>query len=174
MPHRLHGTHFALSVGRTRLVAGTALLSRLPWVSTRTASFGSAWRDNKGWVAGTILCGRTEVEVFSVHLDFLNPNVRLRQVRKLVADLGPERRSVVAGDLNCLSSNRGALAALVADSSLQLVGPDDATFPSDAPRWCLDRVLSTSALRVRTARVLDDRLSDHRAVRVDFEVPEAA
>lgn len=170
LPHRLHGAHFAITVGRTHVNCGTALLSALPWVETRAATFASAWRDNKGWVAGRVLCGSADVEVFSVHLDFLNPLVRRRQVHKLLADLSVDQRAVVAGDLNSPSLRRGAMAHLTNGSELVVVGPIDPTFPADAPRWCLDRVLLTPSLSIRSGRVLDERLSDHRPVLVEFAV----
>ena len=164
MPFRVFGEHYVLHFGRSRVTAGTALLSRHPFVSTRCEAFGSAWRDNKGWAAGKVRIRGQEIEVFSVHLDFLNPIVRVRQVRRLAASLqGP---AILAGDLNSPSAGRGALAELTRISGLRLVGPEDATFPAHRPWLCLDRVLS--AREVRSARVLDDRLSDHRAVVVDF------
>lgn len=167
LPHRLHGEHLALTVGRTRWLAGTALLSARPWLRSRSAPFGCVWRDDKGWVAGTLGFDGLEVEVFSVHLDFLNPRVRRRQARRLLSQLCGQT-AVVAGDLNTPSEG-GALGELVSDR-LRLAGPPVATFPSGRPRLCLDRVLVPASVQVREVRVLDDRWSDHRAVRVDLTV----
>ncbi|MEQ1502577.1 MAG: endonuclease/exonuclease/phosphatase family protein [Myxococcota bacterium] len=173
LPHRLHRTSFELTMGRTRIACGTALLSAHPWVRARSASFGSTWRCVKGWVAGTIDADGVRVEVFSVHLDFLNPRVRRRQVAAFADELS--RTSVVAGDLNCVSADRGALADLVRRAPIRLAGPSEPTFPATAPRWRLDRVLVTPAIDVRDVRVLDVRHADHRPVVADLTVrsPEA-
>ena len=98
------GDHNPFGFGRFNLASGTALMARRELRDPISHPFAGSWRDTKGFVAATIAVpewGR-EIDVVSVHLDFLAPGVRRRQIRRMGELLaGRGRPLVVLGDLNC-------------------------------------------------------------------------
>jgi len=174
LAHALRGAH-GRSVGPIALDYGTALLSRRPLGDPSSMRFASSWRDNKGFVvAGIELPGSNGavVDVVSLHLDFLTPAVRQRQVQRLIAELrGRGRPLIVVGDFNCGLRERGTLAALVDGLALQpYSGRGQPTFPTANPRRRIDWILVSPELEIVGYRTLTDALSDHRAVVADIAI----
>jgi len=174
--HTFRGEHNPFSFGGLELSSGTALLSRLPLHEARSHAFQQNWRDTKGFVAATVspeANGGGEVDVVSIHLDFLLDRVRHRQVEQLVESFHDrERPLIVMGDFNCeWSERRRSLALLRRELRLRPVaGSAHATFPSWRPLVRLDWILISEELAFASYRTLPDRLSDHLGVVAEIEL----
>jgi endonuclease/exonuclease/phosphatase family metal-dependent hydrolase len=174
------GEHNPFGLGRFRLSSGTALLARLPLVEPTSQRFGLSWRDTKGFVVATVTVpqwGGFELELVSVHLDFLTPAVRRKQIAHLVEALGERRRPrVLLGDLNCCWHREPRSMRLLTEAlGLRAFAPQAQvpTFPSTRPRRRLDWILVSPELEFARYRTLPAPLSDHLAVLADV-VPVAA
>jgi len=92
---------------------------------------------------------------------------QLAAIRRLIA---PYRHVLVMGDTNC-GAERLRREPALADGRLRVHDEDLPTFPSWRPRRGIDHILVAPHLRVRNARVLDVRLSDHRPVSMEIALP---
>lgn len=171
LPSHYRGEHSRLDMGPLRLTYGTALLSRLPLAGRRSHRFATCWRDTKGFVLATVpvaAWGGMEIDVVSVHLDFLARRLRRRQVEQLARVVAPRRRPrVVLGDLNCCWSRERETLDLVAHSlGVELFDPEAQapTYPARRPRRRLDWILASKELELVSYRTLAHPLSDHLAV----------
>jgi len=115
--------------------------------------------------------GGTEVLVVLLHLSLgeRSRHQQLSYVRSLIED---EPNVVVMGDMN------SHLRGLLRDSPLaetSLLPADDArpTYPSWRPALTLDHVLVTPGVEIRSCRVLDCHVSDHRPVAVRIALNRA-
>ena len=169
-PHAFRGEHNPFSLGRLDLSSGTALLSRLPLAEPRSLAFSQTWRDTKGFVAATVTPTAfpgIELDVVSIHLDFLAERIRRRQVDQLIERFSGSRRPlVVLGDFNCeWGERRRCFERLGAELGLRPVEQGGSpTFPAWRPLVRLDWVLVSPDLAFSGYRTLDDRLSDHLSV----------
>lgn len=176
LEHHYRGAHTQHSLGRLQLQCGTALLSSLPLSGERSVTFGQNWRDNKGFVAGEITVPQWNdqtVLVASVHLDFLVPQVRRRQVHQIIEALGErDHPLILLGDLNCSPLEDPKTLQLLTHElnleacDLHLHRP---TYPSYRPLRRLDWILASPEIRFLThATPLDRQVSDHLAVLADL------
>lgn len=182
--HAFRGEHQRIRVSLCRfgvelgLDYGTALLSRLPLADVASHAFRESWRDTKGFVAAAIgLPGGGAVDVVSVHLDFLHPAVRRRQVAQLVARVRDRQRPLaVLGDFNCeWGHERTALQLLARELSLTpFAGTLRPTYPARRPLVCLDWILVSEELDFVAYRTLGDALSDHLGVVAEVELRRPA
>jgi endonuclease/exonuclease/phosphatase family metal-dependent hydrolase len=170
-PYLVRGEH----VQRRRLVYGTSLLSRIPVHEAVSVTFPrSRPTTTKGFVVGRVeMPGRScsKVDVVSVHLDFLRPAIRRRQIAQIVSGLSHrDVPQVILGDFNCAWRSRDrCLHRLTAELGLATYEPLSRhlwTFPRLRRR--LDWIFISSPLQFVSYRVLPDRLSDHRAVVADI------
>jgi endonuclease/exonuclease/phosphatase family metal-dependent hydrolase len=145
---------------------GTALLADTPLEEPRSVAFADNWRDTKGYVVASA----GDIDVVSVHLDFLRPAVRRRQIRTLVEGVRTRTRPlVVLGDLNCRGQGRRAtLPALIERLGLHPWLDGEPTFPSLNPRQRIDWILLSPELEFVEHRTLPDPVSDHLAVVADI------
>lgn len=175
--HRVRGAH-GRSVGPIALDYGTALLAQHRLDAPRSVRFEESWRDNKGFVVASIELPGTgrSVDVVSLHLDFLDPMVRQRQVERMIDELRDRGRPlIVVGDFNCGLRGRSALRTLTRALALRPApDQDQATFPAPDPRRRLDWVLVSPELEIVASRTLPDVLSDHRAVVADIALKDLA
>jgi endonuclease/exonuclease/phosphatase family metal-dependent hydrolase len=177
LPEHYRGTHNALGRGRLALNYGTALLSQLPLGRPTSRRFGANWRDTKGFVVATVSLpgwGGVELDVASVHLDFLTPSVRREQIESLVETLaGRGRPLVVMGDLNCCwRFEPRSMQLLTERLGLTAHAPDEhaPTFPAHRPIRRLDWVLISRELAFAGHHTLPARLSDHLGVVADLRL----
>ena len=162
----VHGAH----VQGPGLRYGAALLSGLPLSEPQSLTFDPARTlVPKGMVVSTITWPGTrslQVDVVSVHLDFLSQAVRHQQVTELVALLQQrDRPRIIMGDLNSRWEPGSAVQTLAQELGLSVYragATDIATFPALGSR--LDWVLLSPGFEFRSSRVLEDVVSDHRAV----------
>ena len=162
----VHATH-AKGVG---LAYGTAVLSRLPLEDSGAVTFDRAAAAlPKGFSIATLRWREAglDIDVVSVHLEPLRATVRRRQAEQLVSVLaGRQRPLVLMGDFNTdWDGSDGALRLLSDELGLTAYSPSAdgmVTFPRLGRR--LDWILISRPLSFDGFRVLEDPVSDHRAV----------
>ena len=167
-------------MGRVRLKWGTALLARYALQQASSQPFQQNWRDTKGYVVATIQPPGwgVSIDVASVHLDFLIPSVRRRQIRQMVESLRERSNPlVVLGDLNCnWFQEPRSLALLMDELGLRAFEPTAhrPTYPSSRPWVRLDWILISDQLVYRPLHgSLSDRVSDHLPVVADIALAES-
>ncbi len=175
------GDHNRLGIGRFHLASGTALLARQPLLDPASHRFGMSWRDTKGFVVATVVVpewGHLAVDVVSVHLDFLVPSVRRKQILRMVDQLSERRRPlVVLGDLNCCWQREPrSMELLVRTLGLAAHEPGsrEPTYPAYRPRRRIDWILASSELRFNGYHTVDVPLSDHLVLVADVEPRKSA
>ena len=160
-----------------RLVSGTALLSTRPLHQPVCVAFApSPPTFSKGFVLATVdWPGDVDVQinVVSVHFDFSRKSVRRKQAQELIDHLADRPGPlIVMGDLNCQwTSKDSALRTLAEAMNLQAYQPHAAgmtTFPKLGRR--LDWILISRELLFVSYEVLDDVVSDHRAVAAELRL----
>lgn len=167
----LAASYQGLHVKMLGLQYGTALLSAAPLQETRSRAFREASLvPPRGYILATVAWpgrpGRT-IDLVSAHLNFLSRHARMKEARELVADLADRDHPVILmGDFNTdWHSRDGVLAYLTRELDLSAYRPDDrkaATYPRVEKRY--DWILVSSELQFVRQKILEDRLSDHRAV----------
>jgi endonuclease/exonuclease/phosphatase family metal-dependent hydrolase len=167
-PHAYRGEHARIP-WPMKIRYGTALLGRVPLRSPSSQPFDRSWRDTKGFVLATVAVpgfDGLEVDLVSVHLDFMRPKFRREQVAEVVRALEPRTRPlIVMGDLNC-AQDEAAMLGLMEGLGLHASDPDQGarTYPSRAPRLRIDWILLSEELTFRDHRTLPDLVSDHRGI----------
>ncbi len=165
-PAHFTGSHFKGFV----LDYGTALLSHTPLQAPVSDRFLQPMlRPRKGFVLATVQWpGHPDisVDVVSVHFDFLMKGKRLAEAKQMVELLRTrENPVVVMGDLNTdYRENSEVIPLILAELGLSAWQPeaDLVTFPRLKRRF--DWVLVSSQIGFASHQVLEDDVSDHRAV----------
>ncbi len=165
-PHYFSGAH----IQGDNLEYGTSLVAQISLEEPISIRFNRPFaRPRKGFVLSTMRwpgSDDVDVDVVSVHLDFLTRRQRLREVNKLISALKHrDNPRIIMGDLNTDYAQDGHLIpflerelALTAWEPLSNV----VTFPKFQKR--LDWVLVSNEIEIVSHEVLSDPLSDHRAV----------
>jgi len=114
-----------------------------------------------------------EVLIVLLHLSLgeRSRHQQLSYVRSLIKD---ELHVVVMGDMNSHLSGLLVDSPLAETALVPAAGDLEPTYPSWRPALALDHVLVTPALEVRSCRVLDCNLSDHRPVAVRIAIRDAS
>jgi len=154
-----------------RLRYGTALLAApdIGVEDTGGAAFSAHGRWRKGYTIAHVHAPIGALTVTSLHLDHASARVREAQVHELIDVLGDwAGPHLVLGDFNAPWTPGGPVGLLAA-----AIGHDAPPRPGPAsyPRFGrhLDWILVARPLQVvRNAVLVDDRLSDHRAVLADL------
>lgn len=166
-PCYLHGEH----MDRLRLKYGTALLSQGMLSDPLSIGFRTSKPlPRKGFVvAESHWPGRPEIcfDVVSVHLDFLRPRLRLKEIDRLVEVLEERGRPmIIMGDLNCeWAETFSAVRTICERLQLHSFEPRSSslvTFPIRRKRW--DWILASDLFQFDSYSVLSANISDHRAV----------
>jgi endonuclease/exonuclease/phosphatase family metal-dependent hydrolase len=169
------GMHTAHAEG-LGLAYGTAVLSRLPIEEHAAHTFVPARASlPKGFSLATVRWQRhgMEIDVVSLHMEPLREEIRKRQAEELISALADRGRPLILmGDFNTeWHSSDGVLQRLVAALDLTAWSPDSEeiiTYPRLDRR--LDWILVSRPLRFTAFEVLDDAVSDHRAIVADIEL----
>ena len=169
------GDHNPFGLGRFKMASGTALMARQPLREPMSHRFGMSWRDTKGFVVATVVVpewGDMELDVVSVHLDFLNPTMRRRQIHQMAEILAPRKHPlVVLGDLNCCWQHEPrSMELLTRKLALGTYRPDSQapTYPTYKPRRRFDWILVSSQLEYRGYHTVQAPLSDHLVLVADL------
>lgn len=174
-PHHFSGAH----IQGGNLEYGTALVSRQSLKDPRSIRFNRPFaRPRKGFVLSTTHwpgAEHVDVDVVSVHFDFLTKNQRKKEARKLIEALAHrDNPRIVMGDLNADYQPGSTLIPLL-EQELDLTTwqPDEQmiTFPRFKRR--LDWVLVSDEIEIVSHEVLPDPVSDHRAVVAELRLIES-
>ncbi|MEL7061949.1 MAG: endonuclease/exonuclease/phosphatase family protein [Acidobacteriota bacterium] len=172
----VRGEHNPFRLGRYDLRSGTALVSAWKLAHVESRRFGLNWRDTKGFVVASVRIPRwddLEIDLVSVHLDFLRPTIRRRQVERMVETLRRrDRPRVLLGDLNCCFVLEPSTLRFVEKRlDVRMHAPAAGslpTYPARRPRRRLDWIMASRHFEFVDYRTLDRTLSDHRAVIADL------
>ena len=166
------GVHTAHAEG-VGLSYGTAVLSRLTVADYGAYTFNPAAASlPKGFSLATVEWSEAGllIDVVSVHLEPLRMEIRQRQARELVAALADRPRPlVVMGDFNTQwDAEDGVLQTIISGLSINAYIPEAGlvTYPRLGRR--LDWILVSCDLTFTHLEVLEDQVSDHRAVIADL------
>ncbi|MEJ2680070.1 MAG: endonuclease/exonuclease/phosphatase family protein [Gammaproteobacteria bacterium] len=102
--------------------------------------------------------GEQNLTVVGLHLA-LSERARARQIAYVLDRVRSEPNVIVMGDLNCCEQS--AINTALGDSSLEHVNYGMGTFPSWAPRKCIDHIWISPHIEVMHVEVLPTQLSDH-------------
>ncbi|MDN4172714.1 endonuclease/exonuclease/phosphatase family protein [Nocardioides sp. SOB77] len=164
--------------GAPRSEYGTAVLSRLPvrrWENRMLPR--QPGQEQRGLLRVTLDLGGRALDVYGTHLQHTRGAIRiiqLRAVRRMVvARSGRTTPFLLGGDLNATPDSPAmAVARSFALDPWPAVGRGEGlTVPPRVPRRRVDYVLHSPHLLPTSAQVLRSAISDHRAVRVTFDVP---
>jgi endonuclease/exonuclease/phosphatase family metal-dependent hydrolase len=167
------GENFNFGLPFFRVVGGNAILSRWPLETVANPSLSGrrpfyAVKNNRRvlWCAAQIADRR--VLLASVHTDSFHRDNNLRQTRQILEFAG-QQEAVLAGDFNALPDWESI--KLIRDSG-RFSGAFDGelTFPSDHPNRRLDYIFAPATWELVEQHVVDDKVSDHRAVVSTFRV----
>lgn len=156
-----HNHHFGLTYG-------TAIISKVPLTDNESITFPSSWpTPPKGFVVCEIKWNDLDVDVISLHLDFLRASVQREQVGLIVEKLTERKRPVIVmGDFNCDWQKDSPLRMLCQQLGLKAFQPEQTEgMESYGNTNRLDWILITPAKEdFSTYTTLPDIVSDHLAV----------
>jgi len=150
---------------------GTALMSRLELLNPQAVTFDPSLSPvPKGFLVSTIRWPGSEgidIDVVSVHLDFMSGSVRKKQADELIALLrARNNRLIVMGDLNSGWHRQDSAAQyLVEKLGLTAYQPEDrtmTTFPALGER--LDWILISPGVEFSSYEIVGAGVSDHRGI----------
>lgn len=169
-----------LHVHGLKLSYGTAILSRLPLQDAQSFNFAlSPPSFPKGYVIATLNWqgknSHLAIDVVSLHLDFLRSSVRKKQIKNLIKTLmNRDNAFIIMGDFNTDWKDSSAILPLLSQQlKLQAYQPltedkELITFPLINKR--LDWIFISEDLRFSKYQVLQDNLSDHKAVVAEIQI----
>jgi endonuclease/exonuclease/phosphatase family metal-dependent hydrolase len=171
------GVHTAHAEGMGQAY-GTAVIARLPLDEHGAYTFQPAAAAlPKGFTLATIQWPATGllIDVVSVHLEPLRESVRQRQARELVAALADrDRPLILMGDFNTEWDDQdGVLQTIARGLSLNAFVPDAGLVTYPRLKRRLDWILVSCDFTFTGFRVLEDEVSDHRAVVADIRAAYA-
>jgi endonuclease/exonuclease/phosphatase family metal-dependent hydrolase len=170
--------------GLLNLCYGNAILSKHPIVESETIVFGRSKVGEKGFLFVELDVEGRRVPLVNLHLHYRSKEHRFIQTDRLLAWLRDKQSQhrerwalspIVCGDLNNPGHRSDATASLLShlsDYGDYVLHPQNGrTFPSPLPSRLLDFVFlpSSSCFEVRS-EVIRSYLSDHRPVRVEFDL----
>ncbi|MCM8528490.1 MAG: endonuclease/exonuclease/phosphatase family protein [Lentisphaeraceae bacterium] len=153
-------------VNGMNFIYGTAMLSKKEVSNPLSIAFDfKPPNPTKGVVIASTTLKGTEIDVVSLHLDFMRKKLRHAQLDSLISVLKERNRpSIIMGDFNSEWKQNSSVQALCKKMHLKPWEPENkvSTFPKLKKR--LDWILIPEELSFKSFKVLDDRLSDHQAV----------
>ncbi len=171
--HAVHGIH----MDALGLSYGTALISRHDLSKPEAITFDPRISPlPKGFVVSQIdwpdhPC--TQIDIVSVHLDFMNESNRRQQAHELIETLRARNRPVILmGDFNTeWQQQDSSVRFIVSELGLKAYEPENSelvTFPLLGKR--LDWILVSPELEFHSYRSSTDVVSDHRGVIAELAI----
>ena len=173
--HTIQGEH----VDGLALKYGTSILSRLELYNKNSHTFSvSPLTFPKGFVISTVKwpdIPEIEIDIISVHLDFLFESTRQQQVEELINSVKNRNRPIILmGDFNNEWQEDGnALDYLINSLALKAYKPEYqklVTYPRLNKRY--DWILVSQEFDFVSYAILPDKISDHRAVIAELTLVE--
>lgn len=116
--------------------------------------------------------GKEPVHILVCHMG-LNPDERALAVGTIcrIAEKAGNKRIVIMGDFNMKPENEilSPLNDRFCDVS-KLTGTEKPTFPSDKPERKIDYIFVSKDIKVISSDVIDESVSDHRAIIAEIEI----
>ncbi|MFN0054194.1 MAG: endonuclease/exonuclease/phosphatase family protein [Planctomycetales bacterium] len=170
------GENFNFGIPKYRVVGGNAILSRWPIETVGNPSLAGrrpfyVTKNNRRvlWCATRI--GGERVLLASIHNDSFNRINNAQQMQQILDFVG-DQPAILAGDFNALPEWEAI--QLVRESGwFSKPIEEPLTFPSDAPDRRIDYVFAPASWELLDDRVLDNTVSDHRAVVATFRVNQS-
>lgn len=143
---------------------GNALLSKYPIKSVEPIDFPHAqtpWSYlfgyKKSMIVTVLLPSGKEIEIIPIHLDSVSANIREQSLTKIKNIVKTRTNEIImAGDFNCHIKHIECVG--------DVLGDQQATFPSRAPKQRLDWIVSPTGLELSLLSHAQERLSDHLPV----------
>ena len=126
----------------------------------------------RGVLVGRFGAGGDGLLVAVAHLS-LGAQSRLAQLAFIAEVLSDAPHAVLMGDFNCLA-HEPEMAVLYRHTRLQPPDHDVHTFPAWKPQRAIDHVLTTDNIPTSMHAAVPAAASDHLALSVELDVPEAA
>lgn len=154
---------------------GTALMSRLTLSNPQAITFDPALSAvPKGFIVSTINWPGTrglEIDIISVHLDFMSRSVREKQAEELIRVVrARDNPVIIMGDLNTgwhqQDSTTQYLSRELGLTAFQPQNDELVTFPALGER--LDWILVSPGLEFHSHDIIGNGVSDHRGVVADI------
>jgi endonuclease/exonuclease/phosphatase family metal-dependent hydrolase len=157
---------------------GTSILSKLPLYNKNSRTFSvSPLTFPKGFVISTVKWPdnpEIEIDIISVHLDFLFESTRQQQVEELINSVKDRNRHMILmGDFNNEWQDGNALDYLIDSLELKAYKPEHqnlVTYTRLNKRY--DWILVSREFVFVSYTVLPDRISDHRAIIAELALTE--
>lgn len=108
--------------------------------------------------------------IVGLHLA-LGEKGRYRQLQYVKDLIKPFEHVIIMGDMNCCADS--LIDTPLRDTNLEPASTPSNTFPSWAPKKTIDHILVTPSLKVKSVRVLNCMLSDHRPVAIEVKLPDS-
>ena len=112
--------------------------------------------------------GDNSLMVLNVHLA-LSIKARLNQFAYIHSVIKDAPHVVLMGDLNC--THEELRRSPIGDRRWQWLEEELHTYPSWKPQKQIDHILVSDRLHVHSVQVLEERLSDHRPLAVEIDLP---
>lgn len=112
--------------------------------------------------------GDSSLLVLNVHLA-LSMKARFHQFAYIHRVIADAPHVVLMGDLNC--THEELRRSPIGDRKWQWLEEELHTYPSWKPQRQIDHILVSDRLTVHSIQVLEERLSDHRPLAVELELP---
>lgn len=161
--------------GRQEQEYGTAILTRFPIHSRSNVALPNEHGlEQRGLLRVTLRVGGLWVDVFGTHLQHTSGTIRIEQMRAIKdAVAGDLRPHLLGGDLNAVPDSPALAIAesFLADPWAEVGEGPGLTVPAGEPHRRIDYVLHSDDWVPTAATTLVSEVSDHRALRVEFELP---
>lgn len=153
-------------VNGMNFVYGTAIVTNCPIFDPLSIAFKfRPPNPTKGFVIVTVLFKNTEIDIVSVHLDFMRKRQRLAQIDTLIKTLKSRGRpAIVMGDFNSEWHSHGSLSRICRALELKAWHPEQKQVTFTKLKKRLDWILIPADYDFKSYQVLNDPLSDHLAV----------
>lgn len=180
-PHAYLGVHNR-RMGDKPLAYGNGILSRFPFLETQTHSFGERDLGEKGFLYTEVEIGGHCIPLVNLHFDYRSRRRRIEQVNRVIHVIHEALTShtiapIICGDFNSVRTRKKdaveALFGYILSHRRYARYPEIGnTFPAPSPVRCLDFIFVPRPLRVNGCTIIRSMVSDHRPVRIDFQLPE--
>lgn len=169
------GENYNFGLPFFRVVGGNAILSRFPIEPVANPDLAGrqpfyVTKNNRRvlWCATQI--GGERVLLAAVHTDSFKRANNLKQTEQILEFVRDEA-AILAGDFNARPDEPSIeLVRRSGRFSGNFDGPQ--TYPSDIPDQRIDFIFAPAGWELVDERVIDDQVSDHRAVVATFRVPK--
>ncbi len=180
-PHAYLGVHNR-RMGDKPLAYGNGILSRFPFLETQTHPFGERDLGEKGFLYTEVEIAGHRIPLVNLHFDYRSRRRRIDQVNRVIHIIHESLTThtiapIICGDFNAVRTRkRDAVEALfgyILSHRRYARYPEIGnTFPAPSPVRCLDFIFVPRPLRVNGCTIIRSMVSDHRPVRIDFQLPE--